>query len=306
MSLHVKRPGHPQGGTASRGFTLIELLVVIAIIALLVSILLPSLKKAKEMAKTAICRANMRNIAYGVIQYAQRNRDLLVWYRIKPNSSPHYSNGEFFTNQLVRAEMVDGQNLYKVDASEDHSSFRCPNGTNEEKMYEWSGDYGDQPNTWVGWRGWYYDPRRWGYNGDVLGTATRTWYSLNATNKGNSPFRVVYGGTVENDFGTSRWRDDERKSMQMGRTSELVMVFEGAKAFQRTHANHISANHYPYTSEYSGASNMAFFDGHVETHDTTVFADPKVNEGDEDWMESINRDSAPYMRWETGKGTRIR
>ncbi len=305
MSLHVKRPGQAPAGTSSKGFTLIELLVVIAIIALLVSILLPSLQKAKEMAKTAICRVNMRNISLGVNQYAQRNRDLLVWYRIKPNSSSHYSDGEFFTNQLVRSEMVDGQNLHDVPPGEDRSSFRCPNGTNEE-CTSWAGDYGDQPNTFIDWRGWWYDPFRWGSMGEILGTATRTWYSLNATNKGNSPFRVVYSDDVEDDFGTSRWRDDERKFMQMGRTSELVMVFEGARAYQRTHANHISANHYPYTSEYSGASNMAFFDGHVETHDTTIFADPKVNKGSKKWMTPIDRDSAPYMRWETGKGTRIR
>ena len=43
-----------------KGFTLIELLVVIAVIALLLSILVPSLKMAKEHAKRVICRSNLK------------------------------------------------------------------------------------------------------------------------------------------------------------------------------------------------------------------------------------------------------
>ncbi len=59
----------------NRGFTLIELLVVISIITLLISILLPSLNRARESAKQLICRNNLRNIWSGVLQYSLNNRD---------------------------------------------------------------------------------------------------------------------------------------------------------------------------------------------------------------------------------------
>ena len=51
------------------GFTLIELLVVIAIIGLLTSVLLPALKKAKEAARSVVCRAHLRAAGQGVATY---------------------------------------------------------------------------------------------------------------------------------------------------------------------------------------------------------------------------------------------
>lgn len=60
-----------------KGFTLIELLVVIAVIALLLSILLPSLRMAKEHARRLICGTNLRTIGQALYLYAEQENDKL-------------------------------------------------------------------------------------------------------------------------------------------------------------------------------------------------------------------------------------
>ena len=59
------------------GFTLIELLVVIAIIALLLSILLPALRSAKDYARTVVCRSNMKQIGLAAHLYAENYDDYI-------------------------------------------------------------------------------------------------------------------------------------------------------------------------------------------------------------------------------------
>ena len=63
-----------------RGFTLIELLVVIAIIALLMAILMPSLKKAKDQTRTIVCQSNLGQWGKIFYVYAHDNDGrFMVW-----------------------------------------------------------------------------------------------------------------------------------------------------------------------------------------------------------------------------------
>jgi prepilin-type N-terminal cleavage/methylation domain-containing protein/prepilin-type processing-associated H-X9-DG protein len=61
-----------------RGFTLLELLVVIAIIAVLMAILLPVSKRAREQGKRAVCLSNMRQLAIAWMLYAEDNDEKIV------------------------------------------------------------------------------------------------------------------------------------------------------------------------------------------------------------------------------------
>ncbi len=64
----------------SEGFTLIELLVVISIIALLISVLLPALSRAREAATNSACMANMRQIAIANFSYEADEQRLMIHF----------------------------------------------------------------------------------------------------------------------------------------------------------------------------------------------------------------------------------
>ena len=94
------------GSKTKKGFTLIELLVVIAIIALLLSILMPSLQKVKEQARSAVCKSNLKQWGLCFSMYLVDNNEKFAigfggtgasYFGYIEKLEPYYDNGDLFT-----------------------------------------------------------------------------------------------------------------------------------------------------------------------------------------------------------------
>lgn len=92
--------------SSRRGFTLVELLVVIGIIALLISILLPSLQKARQSALAVACQSNMKQVYNAFIMYAQQHKNALI-----PNGVKNWSGAGWATTDTWDTYVVDGKFL---------------------------------------------------------------------------------------------------------------------------------------------------------------------------------------------------
>jgi prepilin-type N-terminal cleavage/methylation domain-containing protein len=106
-----------------RAFTLIELLVVIAIIALLIGILLPSLGRARNSARSTISLSNLRQIMIGHIQYRTTNADQV------PMRGGAYNNGKL---QTWDSWFYGGKNC---DSAADNVQIIWAGSPNDEHAY---------------------------------------------------------------------------------------------------------------------------------------------------------------------------
>lgn len=131
------RPAAARYGSAAMGpgFTLIELLVSISIITLLLSILLPSLSKAREQARQVICASYLSDFGKGFYLYANENRD----YMCSGSFDPEVSNGRDgpvdkvgWVADLVRFEFAKpGQRLCPANVAQYNQKLR-PGGAGED------------------------------------------------------------------------------------------------------------------------------------------------------------------------------
>ena len=139
-----------QCNATTRAFTLIELLVVIAIIALLVSILMPSLTRAKALARQTVCTVNQSNIAKALILYSESNGCYPVnfgtnyWSNPASGFSYAYAGGALgyeyerwalaTLNPYISGESINSISMFRRKVGSYSKNYLCPSA-DETSIY---------------------------------------------------------------------------------------------------------------------------------------------------------------------------
>jgi prepilin-type N-terminal cleavage/methylation domain-containing protein len=161
-----------------KGFTLVELLVVIAIIALLVTILLPALGRARELAKRAVCKTNLNAMGKQMALYLGENNDNYPWIAVANNATWTVVTGgvaRTTTPSTAVDRCISGLMFMLIRAGAGSNTFCCPSDTATRPDNNTKGAYWD------------------------FSTAANISYSLTAPMPGATAGLTKFGATVNSE-----------------------------------------------------------------------------------------------------------
>lgn len=278
----------PAGRRRAQGaFTLVELLVVIGIIAVLISILLPALNKARRQAKTVQCASNMRQVAAAMLMYINSNKGCHPPSQIKAGGDC-YPDGWWYSTELVRQKYIAAPNNYANGYYESayNSPFRCPEGIEEDSLKGGAGNYPTD-----------YKNNSYNIGNETQAKAQRfgvvSWYfpvSRNTSGSGyitgykSSPF-IYYNNASSSQPSTDLHNPKlARKINMIKKPSEFVMLVEacdsnwmdqGQSSVDPTcYLKRLGARHGKRTGDgFNAFTNFAFFDGHVGLYPTKPYTE---------------------------------
>jgi len=229
-------------------FTLVELLVVISIIALLLSILLPALNKAKEQAKLAVCLSNMKQIGYAFKVYMQDNENRFPYndeggYFESGDAEFGYGGGEQHLGAML-TDLPDPEDRMLYPYAKEPDAFFCPadNGENLLPMEWW------KPTTFYAMGASY----RYNYNpwdNPLRGGGLAEWYGI--ANQKES------------------WAPHPSRYIMLHEPPALCWTFYGGRYFLWHFARGETTVMDPELARSAFISTILFVDGHAGSFDFT-------------------------------------